>query len=91
MRNLKDIKDNIKIKLYNFVIVNSNIANCIDDCHPYEELEDCETVGEIQDWLENYQSNIDDAKQELQYFNDILEELNNELLQDKLKEIQGNE
>lgn len=80
MKNLKKIKDNIKFEIDKFTIVNSNTMDCIVDCQPYEELEDCETVEEIKDWLENYQLNIDDAKQELQDFNDILEELSNDLL-----------
>lgn len=80
MKNLKDIKNNIKFEIDKFTIVNSNTMYCIIDCQPYEELEDCETIEEIRDWVENYQLNIDDAKQELQDFNDILEELNSELL-----------
>lgn len=65
MKNLKKIKDNIKFEIDKFLIVNSNTTDCIVDCQPYEELEYCETVEEIKDWLENYQLNIDGAKQEL--------------------------
>lgn len=79
MKNLDYIKENIQQKIDKFTIVNTNTTDCIIDCQPYEELEDCETVEEIKDWLENYQLNIDDAKQELQDFNDILEEINSKL------------
>ena len=79
MINLKDIKNNIKYALDEFTSVSWNTAYCIINCQPYDELEDCETIEEIQDWLVNYQLNIDDAKQELQDFNDILEKLYDEL------------
>ena len=79
---LKDIKNNIKYAIDNFTIVNFNTADCITDCQPYEELEDCETVEEIKDWLENYQLNIDDAGQKLQDFNDILEKLYKDLIKE---------
>lgn len=81
MSKEKDIKNNIKYAIDEFTIFNFDIGDCITDCQPYEELEDCETVEEIKYWLENYQLNIDDAKQELQDFNDILEKLYNELLE----------
>ena len=78
---MKEIKRKFKKKIDTFVIGRASaIIDCIVDCQPYEELEDCETVEEIKDWLENYQLNIDDAKQDLQDFNDILEELSNYLL-----------
>lgn len=41
-----------------------------------------ELIEEIRGWLENYQLNIDDAKQELQDFNDILEVLNDKLAEE---------
>lgn len=75
---MKEIKKKIQEKIDTFVI--GRASAIVSDCQPYEELEDCETVEEIKDWLENYQLNIDDAKQDLQDFNDILEELSNELL-----------
>lgn len=79
---MRAIKKEIQEKIDSFVIgrASTQAGDCIVDCQPHEELEDCETVEEIKDWLENYQLNIDDAKQELQDFNDILEELSNELL-----------
>lgn len=77
---MKEIKKKIQEKIDAFVIGRAlAIGDCIVDCQPYGELEDCETVDEIKDWLENYQLNIDDAKQELQDFNDILEEINRKL------------
>lgn len=78
---MKEIKKKIQEKIDTFVIGRALtiVGDCIIDCQPYEELEDCETVEEIKDWLENYQFNIDDAKQELQDFNDILEEMNSKL------------
>lgn len=79
---MKEIKKKIQEKIDTFGIGRASaiVGDCIVDCQPYEELEDCETVEDIKDWLENYQLNIDDVKQDLQDFNDILEELSNELL-----------
>lgn len=79
---MKAIKKEIQEKIDSFVIgrASTQAGDCIVGCQPYEELEDCETVEQIKDWLENYQLNIDDTKQELQDFNDILEKLSNDLL-----------
>lgn len=79
---MREIKKEIQEKIDSFVIgrASTQVGDCIVDCQPYEELEDCETVEQIKDWLENYQLNIDDTKQELQDFNDILEKLSNDLL-----------
>ena len=78
---MEEIKKEIQEKIDSFVIgrASTQAGDCIVGCQPYEELEDCETVEEIKDWLENYQLNINDAKQELQNFNDILEILSDEL------------
>lgn len=81
---MKAIKKEIQEKIDSFVIgrASTQAGDCIVGCQPYEELEYCETVEEIKDWLENYQLNINDAKQEFQDFNDILEVLSDKLAEE---------
>lgn len=81
---MEKTKKEIQEKIDTFVIGRASaiVGDCIVDCQPYDELKDCRTIEEIRDWLENYQLNIDDAKQELQDFNDILEVLSDKLAEE---------
>lgn len=69
------IKKNVKKEIDSFAITNSNVMDTITNSEPYYSLDDCETVDEIIEYLDDYQFNIENAKQSLQDFNDILEDL----------------
>ena len=81
---MEEIKKEIQEKINTFVSRRTwnTLGSFIIDCIPACALEDCKTIKEIRDWLEIYQLNIDDAKQELQDFNDILEVLSDKLAEE---------
>lgn len=81
---MEKTKKEIQEKIDKFCSVETwdELGDFIIDCMPAHALEDCETIQDIKDWLEIYQLNIDDAKQELQDFNDILEVLSDKLAEE---------
>ena len=81
--DLCNLKIKLREKIEEFQIGNSNIEDAIDNNEPYYTLSDIETKEEFEDYINEYINNIEESRECLERFCELLEEFRKDNLEEE--------
>ena len=77
--NIEKLRIQLQEKIDEFEIRNSSVADTLYDCEPYKCLHYVKTKEELNEYIDDYISNIDETKQWLEDFSEMLDDFRNNI------------
>lgn len=79
MSKLNELIEKVQKETDTIVMCNaSTFGDTIENCMPYDELEDCETLRDLSNYLQDFIYNLEDVTERIYKFIKVLNDIDNE-------------